>query len=279
VVAEAAGASRAELLDLNPHILRGVTPPGAAYWVRVPAGRGDAAGTRLDALDDDRRAFRRVVTKKRESLEALAERAGVSAGLLRTYNPGLETVERGQYRGRLVGNQAVRVPTAEVLAYARSTPAYGAASGLPSLPAPPPEPAPAPKPTRAAARASARETARERESTDVARGARGAAPAKADKAKPAKADKAEPAKRLAAKGASAKAAPAKAASAKAAPARAAAEKAAPAKGAPAKTGTRAGDGKSTRAGDGKPAAGEGTKATVPAKPTAKQAAKKKDRTS
>jgi membrane-bound lytic murein transglycosylase D len=156
-VAAAAGASRAELLDLNPHLLRGMTPPGGAYHVRVPSGRGDGAAARLADLDaDDRRAFRRVVTRKRESFDALAGRAGVSVSLLRTYNPGLETVSRGKFRGTLVSNQAVRVPTAAVLAYARSVPAYGAPGGLASLPAPPPEPKTAERPAPKGERKSAK---------------------------------------------------------------------------------------------------------------------------
>ncbi len=167
-VAAASGSSRAELLDLNPHLLRGVTPPGASYAVRVPDGRGADAADRLADLDaDDRRAFRRAVTRKREALDALAGRVGVSAALLRAYNPHLATVVRGRYRGRLVSGQAVRVPTAAVLAYARSAPALGAPGALPPLPAPPPEP-------KTTAKAAERAAAAPR-----AKGSRGAAKAKA----------------------------------------------------------------------------------------------------
>lgn len=141
-VAAAGRCSRAEILDLNPHLLRGMTPPGGATVVRVPNGRGADAAERLPALGEDtRRAFRRLATRRRETFDALAGRADVSVGLLRAYNPRLETVARGRYRGRLVSGQAVRVPTAAVLAYAR--PGVGAGSGpgaLPALPAPPPEP-------------------------------------------------------------------------------------------------------------------------------------------
>jgi membrane-bound lytic murein transglycosylase D len=142
-VAKATGSPREALLDLNPHLLRGMTPPGGPTVVRVPEGAGDGAADALAALDADaRRAFGRVVTRRRETWDALVERAEVPAAVLRAYNPGLETVERGKYRGRLVSNQAVRVPTAAVQAYARAQSWDGVAPGaLPALPAPPPEPA------------------------------------------------------------------------------------------------------------------------------------------
>lgn len=39
VVAEAVGISRGDIVELNPHLLREMTPPGKPYPVRVPAGR------------------------------------------------------------------------------------------------------------------------------------------------------------------------------------------------------------------------------------------------
>ena len=41
-VAEATGASVEELNGLNPHLLRGMTPPGKAYPVRIPEGHAAA---------------------------------------------------------------------------------------------------------------------------------------------------------------------------------------------------------------------------------------------
>jgi membrane-bound lytic murein transglycosylase D len=38
VVARAVGAETALVRDLNPHLIRGVTPPGASYALRVPVG-------------------------------------------------------------------------------------------------------------------------------------------------------------------------------------------------------------------------------------------------
>ena len=137
-VAAASHASRAELLDLNPHLLRGMTPPGAALAVRVPSGQGSAAAGRFAALGDEiRRAFRVAVTRKRETWGALAERVGAPRAWLETYNGRLATVAHGKNKGRLVAGQPVRVPTEAVLAYARDVVSDGDGPGpLPAVAAP-----------------------------------------------------------------------------------------------------------------------------------------------
>ncbi|AHG91337.1 Lytic transglycosylase catalytic [Gemmatirosa kalamazoonensis] len=139
-VASAADVSRAQLLELNPHLLRGLTPPGASTVVRVPVGRAAATARALDELPaSERRAFRRLTTKKRESFDALSDRAGVpAAALLRRYNPGLDVVTHGKWKGRLVSGQPVRVPTRAVLDFSRDVPSYDDApiAGLPMPAAP-----------------------------------------------------------------------------------------------------------------------------------------------
>jgi membrane-bound lytic murein transglycosylase D len=139
-VARAANASRAELLELNPQFLRGMTPPDARVTVRLPVGAASGFATRLAKLDaEQRRAFRRVTTRKRDSLEDIAAREEVPLALLTAYNPALETVAKGKWKGKLVSGQGVRVPTAAVLEYARPTTEANDAAGtgeLPPLPAP-----------------------------------------------------------------------------------------------------------------------------------------------
>ncbi|HEY0777099.1 MAG TPA: lytic transglycosylase domain-containing protein [Gemmatirosa sp.] len=134
-VAAASHASRADLLDLNPHLLRGVTPPGAALLVRVPAGQGAAAAERFASLGDEiRRAFHAAVTRKRDTWATLAERVGIPRTWLERYNAGLATVAHGRNRGHLASGQTVRVPTEAVLAYARDVPSDGEGPGaLPRL--------------------------------------------------------------------------------------------------------------------------------------------------
>ncbi len=147
-VAAASHASRAELLDLNPHLLRGMTPPGAALAVRVPSGQGSAAADRFATLGGEiRRAFRVSVTRRRETWGALAERVGAPRAWLETYNGRLATVARGKNKGRLVAGQAVRVPTEAVLAYARDVVTDGDGPGtLPAVVAPPDAPRDEPSP-------------------------------------------------------------------------------------------------------------------------------------
>jgi membrane-bound lytic murein transglycosylase D len=41
--------------ELNPQLVRDVTPPGRTVWVRMPAGRGDSAAARLAVLPPERR--------------------------------------------------------------------------------------------------------------------------------------------------------------------------------------------------------------------------------
>ena len=136
-VARAAGATRAELLDLNPQLLRGMTPPGGRTLVRLPSDAGDGFASRVARLDaSTRRAFRRATTKKRDSWEAIAERERVPLGWLTAFNPSLDTAKSGKWKGRIIGGQSLRVPTAAVLEYGR-TPAEGDDAGtLPELPEP-----------------------------------------------------------------------------------------------------------------------------------------------
>ncbi|MEQ1689720.1 MAG: transglycosylase SLT domain-containing protein [Gemmatimonas sp.] len=120
VVAAASGASTATMRDLNPAILRGMTPPDAAMWVHVPSGSADLAASELVTLSSDaRRGYRTVrVANATTTPTRLAEREGVTLKQLRWYNPSLKTTRKG----RVVAGQSVRVPVREVLAFARELP-------------------------------------------------------------------------------------------------------------------------------------------------------------
>ncbi|HVH11307.1 MAG TPA: lytic transglycosylase domain-containing protein, partial [Gemmatimonadales bacterium] len=50
VIARLADTSVAALLELNPHLVRGVTPPGRVVVVRVPRGSGTRVAERYDSL-------------------------------------------------------------------------------------------------------------------------------------------------------------------------------------------------------------------------------------
>ena len=118
-VAKAAGASTVVITELNPMILRGVTPPSGAFFVRVPVGRAATFDSSFAALSaDDRRAFTKVVSKKGESLASIASRTGRTARQLAWYNPRVEKNKRG----RLATGQTILVPTAAVASAAQDVP-------------------------------------------------------------------------------------------------------------------------------------------------------------
>ena len=55
VLARLADTTLEGMEDLNPQLVRDVTPPGRTIWVRVPVGRGDSAAARLAVLAPQRR--------------------------------------------------------------------------------------------------------------------------------------------------------------------------------------------------------------------------------
>jgi membrane-bound lytic murein transglycosylase D len=118
-VAKAADASLADIQDLNPAVLRGVTPPDVRFIVRVPKGHGDGFDSAYAQLpQSDRAAFSKTTVRKGETLAALAQRAGVSARSLAWYNRNLKPTKRG----RLPQGQTVLLPTSAVVTAALDIP-------------------------------------------------------------------------------------------------------------------------------------------------------------
>jgi membrane-bound lytic murein transglycosylase D len=106
-VAEAAGVDASLVRDLNPHLIRGVTPPGRSWQVRVPVGRRAVVVANLDRLD-------RVVERERaatvthrvargETMGHIARRYGVSVAAVQQANPGVNP-------RRMQVGQTLRVP-------------------------------------------------------------------------------------------------------------------------------------------------------------------------
>lgn len=119
-VARATGASLAEIVDLNRHVLRGATPPKTRFTVRVPTGSATGFDSAFAALPvGDRTAYTRIISKKGETLPALARRAKVTTRQLGWYNPKLEVAKKS---GRVFAGQTVLVPSAAVVAAARDVP-------------------------------------------------------------------------------------------------------------------------------------------------------------
>lgn len=118
-VATAVGATIADMRDLNPAVLRGVTPPRDSFALHVPAGKGEGFREAYAALPAaDRKAFTRTETKKNETLAALARRAGVTTRQLGWYNPGLKPRKKGTF----VAGNLVIFPAASVVAAAADVP-------------------------------------------------------------------------------------------------------------------------------------------------------------
>lgn len=122
-ITAASGTTKTELRDLNPAILRGITPPDATVWVRVPVGAAERARFALDSMPaDERRGFLlATVSGASTTPSGFADRHGVSLKQLRAFNPRLRTTKKG----RLVAGQSIRVPSELALGFARDIPDPG----------------------------------------------------------------------------------------------------------------------------------------------------------
>ncbi len=111
-VAAAAGVPVNEVLALNTHLLRGVTPPESPRWfVRIPIGRALAFAIAWDALKEgERTAYEVAAPKKGETVAQFAARHGRTTRQIAAHNPGLKT-----QRGVLAASQRLRVPSKAVL--------------------------------------------------------------------------------------------------------------------------------------------------------------------
>lgn len=134
-VATAGAIMSAELRDLNPALLRGIAPPDASIWIRVPVGAGERTRLALDSLGAERtRGYRTAAVTQSVTPTAFASAQGVSLKQLRWFNPSWKTTRKG----RLVSGQTLRVPADPALAYARDIPdpsleKYGGRAGSTSL--------------------------------------------------------------------------------------------------------------------------------------------------
>jgi membrane-bound lytic murein transglycosylase D len=103
-VAKAAGVEDAAVRELNPHLVRGVTPPGRTWEVRVPVGRRAAVLANLDrAVEEVRVATVSHRVRRGETLSHIARQHGVRVDALRQANPGVNP-------NRMHVGQAIHVP-------------------------------------------------------------------------------------------------------------------------------------------------------------------------
>ena len=119
-IAKASGAGVAEIVRLNPQILRGMTPPRDSVRVRIPQGAAMSFDTLFRALSvEERVGVRRQLSKKGDYPETVAERYGVRTKHILLFNPKME---RSKKTGRLAVGQVLLVPTAAVAAVATDAP-------------------------------------------------------------------------------------------------------------------------------------------------------------
>jgi membrane-bound lytic murein transglycosylase D len=119
-IAHAVTVDLGAVIDLNSHILRGMTPPADSFFVRVPAGRADNFAVAFSALPTSEKvATWTVVSKKGESLASIGRReGGLSAQQLGWYNPKVKTLRSGN----LAAGQTVIIPSSLVVRGAASVP-------------------------------------------------------------------------------------------------------------------------------------------------------------
>lgn len=119
-VADAGGIPHTDLRDLNPALLRGITPPDARVWVRVPVGSVEPTVAALDTLEADaRRGFTMArVADASSTPTAFARRHGITLTQLRWFNPTMRTSRKG----RLVSGQSLRIPREHALRFAQAIP-------------------------------------------------------------------------------------------------------------------------------------------------------------
>lgn len=112
-VARAAGVDADVVEELNPHLMRGMTPPGESWKVRVPLDRGETFAANFARILEETPDPVEHVIRRGETLSHIASRFGVSVDALRAANGGLNP----RY---IQAGQRIRVPAdgAVVLAQA-----------------------------------------------------------------------------------------------------------------------------------------------------------------
>lgn len=93
VVARAAGTTHEEIVRLNPHFLRGITPAGRAVPVRVPRGMGRAFAMNYALIaPEERVTFVEHVVEHGETLSLIALRYGVRVAEIEAANPSVQAL-------------------------------------------------------------------------------------------------------------------------------------------------------------------------------------------
>ncbi|MBL0178878.1 MAG: LysM peptidoglycan-binding domain-containing protein [Gemmatimonadetes bacterium] len=109
LVARLADVSLESMRELNPHLLRLVTPPGESYAVRVPAGTAEIVRARYaDVPLAERSAVATHKVKAGETVATVAKKYGVTAALVRSAN-------RLSTRARVKSGSTLFIPVSRTL--------------------------------------------------------------------------------------------------------------------------------------------------------------------
>jgi membrane-bound lytic murein transglycosylase D len=97
-VARASATDMRTVLELNPHFLRGMTPPREASMVRIPVGASSSFDSSFAALPRAERAATHLVeTKKGDTPDRIAQQGDIGVAALRAFNPGAKVLKSGRY--------------------------------------------------------------------------------------------------------------------------------------------------------------------------------------
>ena len=108
VLARLSDTTQEAMEDLNPQLVRRMTPPGRTVWVRVPAGRADSALARLAVLPPERRITHR------EHFVSRGETLGAIARLYRVSVDDILAANRSVHPRSLRIGQLLIIPTTGV---------------------------------------------------------------------------------------------------------------------------------------------------------------------
>ena len=120
VIARSSGTSVNVIQDLNPHVLRGMTPPRDSMYVRIPEGRlahFDSAFALVSS--EDATGAVSIVSEKNATWASIGRKHKVSARAVSTYNP---KVKASKSTGRIPAGTSILVPKAVVVAAALPVP-------------------------------------------------------------------------------------------------------------------------------------------------------------
>jgi membrane-bound lytic murein transglycosylase D len=119
-IAKASGVGVDEIVRLNPQVLRGMTPPRDSMRVRIPEGAAASFDSMFRTLPaEERVGVHRVLTKKGDYPETVAERYHVRTKHVLLFNP---KAERSKKTGKLVAGQVLLIPIPSVAAVATDAP-------------------------------------------------------------------------------------------------------------------------------------------------------------